>query len=75
MKAKGKKMITEEMEKALIKKFTDAGWKCDRNDENYLGFSFYEDENREWVKDYNKKTGSFVHFNGRIKINLRQTKS
>lgn len=49
------------------------GWICDRDDETTLGFSDIQGE-CHWIKDYNKKTRSFVQFNGNQKVNLRVTK-
>lgn len=54
----------------LISEMESQGWKCDVNTDDKLGFVFFEDENREWVRDYDKKTGRFVQFNAKQKINL-----
>ncbi len=46
------------------------GWICDRDDETTLGFSDIQGE-CHWIKDYNKKTRSFVQYNGNQKVNLK----
>lgn len=58
-------------EEEVIEYMTGRGWKCDVNDENRLGFVFYENEEKEWIRDYDKKTKRFVQFNGRQVVNLR----
>ncbi len=55
----------------LIKKMIDNGWKCDTNNELKLGFVFYEDEQHEWIRDYDKTSRRFIQFNGKQLINLR----
>ncbi len=67
-------MMTPEEESYLIKSLVERGWICDVNTENKLGFIFPVDENEEWIRDYDKKTKRYVHYNGKTKINLRVTK-
>lgn len=54
----------------LRKKMESNGWKCIQDDEERINFSFYEDEDHEWFRDYNKKTKRFMQMNGRQKVNL-----
>jgi len=65
-------MMTVEECNAQKKKMEASGWVCDRDEDDIIGFSKYEDEKHEWIRDYNKKTRSFVQFNGRQMINLVQ---
>ena len=46
------------------------GWENDINSETTLGFSYIDDKGNKWIRDYNKKTGSFVKFNESEKIKL-----
>lgn len=57
-------------EEKVIEYMTAHGWTCDVNDENRLGFVFKEDEEHEWTRDYDKKTRTFVQFNGKQKVTL-----
>ena len=52
----------------------EGGWTMDRDDDTTLGFVFREDNGDEWIRDYNKKSRTFVQFNGSQKINLIQSK-
>lgn len=61
-------------EEELIEYMTSKGWKCDVNDENHLGFVFYEDEEHEWIRDYDKKTRQFIQMNGKHKMSLLKAK-
>lgn len=61
----------KEWEKDLIDSMQSGGWKCDVNTEEKLGFVFDEDEQHEWIREYNKKTRNFIQFNGRQIINIR----
>lgn len=63
--------MTDKECKDLIERMEIEGWKCDKNDENTLGFIKSVDENYEGIRDYDKKTSRFVQFNGKQKINLR----
>ena len=58
-----------------VKSFMEkSGFTLDRDDETTLGFtSNTKCENFEWVRDYSKKTRSFVQFNAKQKINVRCT--
>jgi hypothetical protein len=51
---------------------TGAGWKCDRNDESILGFKFPDGE-KDWIRDYDKKSRRFVQFDGNRRVFLRNT--
>jgi len=57
--------IDKDQEAKLIKHHTDLGWICDKNDEKTLGFS-----KDGWIRDYDKKDGSFIHFDGNQEINI-----
>ena len=63
-------MNLQTWENAIIAYMTNKGWKCDVNDEKRLGFVFYENKEKEWIRDYDKTTRRFIQFNGRAKINL-----
>jgi hypothetical protein len=58
-------------EEAMIQHMTDKGWKCDVNDASRLGFSLYQDEKHEWIRDYDKKTHHYIQMNGRQIVNLK----
>lgn len=49
------------------------GWKCDINDKDTIGFIMPINDDFEWIRDYNKHTGTFVQFNGKQKITLKVT--
>ena len=71
--------IMKQMEQGLweasIKRLMlEGGWTMDRDNETTLGFTFREDNGDEWIRDYDKKSRTFVHFNGSQKINLVQSK-
>lgn len=59
---------------AVKKEMKSKGWKIDRDDDKYLNFSLYVDENTEWMKDYDKKLNRWFHYNGRDKISLISSK-
>jgi len=59
-------------ESSVKEKMTNAGWVCDRDDETNLGFSF-EEGDKKWIRDYEKKTRKFVQFNGNQIVNLKCT--
>jgi hypothetical protein len=59
-----------EWEARIIKNMTDNGWVNDHNDEERLGFTFKDQNGKNWVRDYYKKTRSFVHFCGDDVVNL-----
>lgn len=48
-------MISQKNIEAIKTMMTEGGWKFDRDDDENLGFSFYEDEDHEWIRDYSKK--------------------
>lgn len=56
-------------------KYLESGWKIDRDDEEYLSFTKYENEDSEWCHDYNIKQKIMVTLNLRAKINLMSTKT
>jgi hypothetical protein len=60
-------------EKTTIEWMQSRGWTHDRNDQDYFGFSFVEGEHH-WIRDYNKKTRSFVQYDGNQKVNIRVSK-
>lgn len=66
--------MTLDEQNRLIEIYTQRGWKIDRNNEEWLSFSFYEHEEHEWFHDYNKKSGSCIRMNGRQKMKLVQSK-
>lgn len=57
-------------EDSIKRMMLEGGWTMDRDNENTLGFVFREDNGDEWIRDYDKKSRTFVHFNGSQKINL-----
>jgi hypothetical protein len=48
----------------------DAGWECDRDTEDTLGFCYKEGEEK-WYRDYDKKKHMFIHYNGNTLVNVR----
>lgn len=66
-------MLQEVWETYIVNFMENAGWKFNRNDETTLGFSFIEGEHH-WIKDYDKKTKTFVQFDGNQKVNIRVSK-
>lgn len=58
-------------EVGLIKYMAEKGWKLNRNDADKISFVFYQNEQYEWFREYDKKTKHFVQFNGKQEINLR----
>jgi hypothetical protein len=62
-----------EWEEAMIAWMKSRGWENDINDETTLGFSFTESNGDKWIRDYNKKSRSFIHYNGSRKITLKTT--
>lgn len=62
--------MNEIEEKAIIETMVRDGWTCNVNTSERLGFILYQDEEHEWIRDYNKKTRRFVQFNGREKITI-----
>ena len=60
-------------EESLIKELCDKGWINDVNDDQRLGFILYQDEDHEWIRDYDKSTRRFISFNGKSKVNLKTT--
>lgn len=65
--------MTEQDWQQIITKMEADGWTCDKNTDETLGFIILEDEDHEWIRDYDKKDGTFVQFNGRQVVNLRPT--
>lgn len=59
----------EEWEKTMIAWMTSRGWVNDRNDETTLGFSL-RNKDEWWIRDYDKRSRTFIHYNGNQKINL-----
>ncbi len=66
-------MTQEEWENSIIDWMTNGGWINDRDDETTLGFSFMEGEHH-WIRDYDKKSKSFVHYDRNQTIELRIVK-
>lgn len=63
------KMTEEEWRETMIVHMNKYGWALDRDDETTLGFTL-----DGWIRDYDKKTRRFVHFNGNQIVNLKITK-
>ena len=61
-----------EWEDKIIKYMTESGWQLSRNDDKAIGFSFVEGE-KHWIRDYDKKSHRFVHYDGNHTINLVNT--
>lgn len=70
----GARLTQESWERAIKLMMEQGGWTLDRDDETHLGFHFIEGD-AKWIKDYDKKTRSFVQFNGNQVVNLVQTKT
>lgn len=66
-------MNQQEWEDGIKKMMHKDGWRCDRDDETRLGFSYIEGE-FHWIRDYCKKMRRFVQYNGNQKVNLKVTK-
>ncbi len=64
-----KSMTQDEWESFITEWMTRGGWVCDRNDETTLGFS-YKQGDSHWIRDYDKKNRSFVHYDGNVRVNL-----
>ena len=64
-------MITKEECQSLKKKLESLGWTCDVDDEKRIGFTLYEDEAHEWIRDYNKETGMCYYMNGKQRVNIQ----
>lgn len=62
--------MNEEHIKQLKEYYNSKGWKLDQDDEEKLCFSVYIDEDLEWYRDYDKKTGYSCTYNARQTINL-----
>ena len=56
-----------------IHKMTCLGWTYDNDNETTLGFSIHQGE-FHWIRDYDKKTRSFIQFNGNQVVSLKCTK-
>jgi hypothetical protein len=65
-------MNQDEWEKIIVSYMTNGGWVNDRNDDDTLGFTFKED-GMTYIRDYNKKSRHFVHYNADQIVNLKQT--
>ena len=68
-----KRLDQEAWGKYLKDKMISLGWTCDIDNETTLGFSLI-DGKAHWMRDYNKKTRSFVQMNGNQVVNLRMSK-
>ncbi len=64
----------DEWEKLLIDYMTEKGWINDRYDETYIGFSFVEGKHY-WIRDYDRKTRRFIHLDGNLVLNLRNSEN
>jgi hypothetical protein len=62
--------ITPEITEKLIAHMESRGWKCDINTDEKLRFVFPGKEKKQWIRDYDKKTGRYIQFNGNQKVNL-----
>jgi hypothetical protein len=58
----------------LKEEYLAKGWKCDKDTAEELWLSFLEDEDHEWLLDYNKDTGSRTMMNGRAVVTLLKAK-
>lgn len=63
--------MTEDECNELIAYHEKHGWKCDINTPEKVSFTFPGDMFQEWVKDYDKKTNTFVQFNTKQKVNIK----
>ncbi len=71
----GDKMVypsQDEWMKAVTESMILSGWLLDRDDETTLGFSFKTRDGGHWVRDYDKKTRVFVHFDATQRVSLVQ---
>lgn len=66
-------MTQEDWEKQVTQHMVSSGWELDRDDETTLGFSFKTRDGGHWVRDYDKKTRAFVHFDAKQRVSLVQT--
>ncbi len=66
-------LTNEEWTAAMKSRMYKAGWSCDRDDDEKLWFSLVEGD-KHWMKDYNKKTRSFVQFDGNQVVTLKVSK-
>lgn len=51
--------------KNLIEEMTNHGWKLETNNDENISFSFFDDEDYLFFRNYNKKDGNWLQFNGR----------
>jgi len=68
-----KKMEQDLWERSIKKMMSDGGWTMDIDNDDKIGFVFMDEKGDKWIRDYDKKTRTFVHFNGDHKINLKQS--
>lgn len=61
--------------KLLIDMLVPQGWQILENTKEKICFSFFEDEEHEWLWDFNKKTGRSFYMNGRTKVRLLAPRS
>ncbi len=66
-------MNQEEWEESITNYMTNEGWTKDRDDETTLGFSL-EQGPSHWIRDYDKKSHRFVHYDGNVRVNIKVTK-
>ena len=65
----------EQWEEHTKKCMKQGGWTLDRDDEKTLGFTCKDKNTGDtWIRDYDKKSRNFVHFNGDHMLNLIVTK-
>lgn len=72
----GDKMVyqtQDEWMKAVTESMILSGWLLDRDDETTLGFSYKTRDGGHWVRDYDKKTRSFVQFDANHRVSLVDT--
>lgn len=60
----------DEWEEKIIKFMNECGWKLEKNTETLLGFGFIQDE-KHWMRDYDKKTRKFAQYNGNEVVNIK----
>lgn len=57
----------------MIKFHTSRGWQLVENSETKLNFDYIEGDSH-WMKDYDKKTRSFIQYDGNQIINFKKPK-
>lgn len=63
----------EQWEYSIKTMMRHGGWELDIDTETKLGFFYIEGE-FHWIRDYNKKSRTFIQYNGNQKINLISSK-